>query len=114
MCGAFLELPYDLIVMIFLDICHEVIVSYYLFKLVVIDWAFEFQEGRIITKLLPMSLNDMDVLGTILLTIFLRAHEESYCRLVYLQIKPGKLLFSVASIKIRYKGFMCIGVYMCV
>jgi len=50
---------------------------YYLFKLVIIDWTFEFEVGKIITKLFSMSLNDIDNIGMILLTIFLRAHEES-------------------------------------
>jgi len=35
----------------------------YLFKLVIIDRAFEFEEGRIVTKLFRMSLYDIDELG---------------------------------------------------
>jgi len=71
-----LELPHDLVILIPLNVFHEIIVGNYLFKLIIIESALEFKEGRFIAKLLPMILNDFDNLGAILLTLFLR-NEES-------------------------------------
>ena len=77
MCSDVLELQQDLVFIIPFDVCHEIIVSYYLFKLVSVERTIEFEQGWIIAKLLPIIPNDFDNLGAILLTIFLRTHEES-------------------------------------
>jgi len=52
MDGDVLELPQDLVILIPLDVCHEIIVGYYLFKQIVIERRLEFEEGRVIAKLL--------------------------------------------------------------
>ena len=76
MDGDLLELPQDLVILIPLDVCHEIIVGYYLVKLIVIERRPEFEEGKVIAKLLPMIIIDFNNLGAIFLTIFLR-NEES-------------------------------------
>jgi len=58
-----------------LNAFHEIIVGYYLFKQIDIETALEFEEGRVIAKLLPMILNDFNDFGAIWLTIFLKNEE---------------------------------------
>ena len=66
----------DLHVWRFLESPQDLVILLLLFKLIIIEGALEFEEGRIIDMLLPMILYDFDNFDSLLLTIFLRNAES--------------------------------------